>query len=182
MARVFHRYGAKVILVSRNIDKLNRLKQELIEMYPEGFPPFPVRLDLEKLDEIHRITEGIVQIHGKVDILINNAGLGYRGTIMDTQLAVYQKLMTVNLFGQIELTKSMFPKIIGILFHIHSSCILYFLSFSSYASFRCQEGRIHRRYWQRSISNIYTLPIGLCRIKTCFLGLPRLSSSRSICL
>ncbi|XP_074600048.1 dehydrogenase/reductase SDR family member 7B-like [Brevipalpus obovatus] len=113
MARVFHRYGAKVILVSRNIDKLNRLKQVLIEMYPEGFPPFPVRLDLEKLDEIHRIAEGIVQIYGKVDILINNAGLGYRGTIMDTQLAVYQKLMNVNLFGQIELTKTLMPHFVA---------------------------------------------------------------------
>ena len=44
-------------------------------------------------------------LFGAIDILINNAGMSYRGSIEDTDIEVHQKLMTVNYFGQVALTK-----------------------------------------------------------------------------
>jgi len=44
-------------------------------------------------------------LFGRVDILINNAGISYRGSINDTDIDVHQNVMTVNYFGQIALTK-----------------------------------------------------------------------------
>ena len=46
-----------------------------------------------------------LKIHDKVDILINNAGISYRGEIDDTNLDVDMKLMTVNYFAQVAMIK-----------------------------------------------------------------------------
>ena len=42
---------------------------------------------------------------GGVDILINNGGMGFRGTVLETELSVQQKVMKVNYFGSVALTK-----------------------------------------------------------------------------
>ena len=44
-------------------------------------------------------------LFGGVDMLINNAGITYRGRIEDTDIQVDQRLMAVNYFGQVSLTK-----------------------------------------------------------------------------
>ncbi|XP_053200940.1 dehydrogenase/reductase SDR family member 7B-like [Panonychus citri] len=106
LARVFHRFGAKLIIAARNVEKLTALRDELVELYPEGFRPIPLKLDLTKIQDIRQIAQSAISIHGKVDILINNAGISYRGTIMSTDSTVYQSLMTVNYFGQIEVIKA----------------------------------------------------------------------------
>lgn len=47
----------------------------------------------------------IVQCFGHVDILINNAGISYRGAIQDTAVDVDRKVMETNYFGPVALTK-----------------------------------------------------------------------------
>ena len=44
-------------------------------------------------------------LHGRIDIIINNGGMSFRGEIIDTDLSVDQKVMAVNYFGQVALTK-----------------------------------------------------------------------------
>lgn len=46
-----------------------------------------------------------LKLFGKVDILINNAGVSYRGEISSTQIQVDERVMAVNYFGQIALIK-----------------------------------------------------------------------------
>uniref|UniRef100_T1K731 Uncharacterized protein n=2 Tax=Tetranychus urticae TaxID=32264 RepID=T1K731_TETUR len=106
LTRVLHRFGAKLIIAARDIERLNELRDELVEIYPEGYRPTSLKLDLTKIDDIRQITESAINIHGKIDIVINNAGIGYRGTIMSTDIKVYQNLMAVNYFGQIEVIKA----------------------------------------------------------------------------
>ncbi|XP_015784417.1 dehydrogenase/reductase SDR family member 7B [Tetranychus urticae] len=106
LTRVFHKFGAKLIIAARNIEKLNVLRDELVENYPEGYRPTPLELDLSKIDTIRQITKSAIDIHGNIDIIINNAGISYRGAIISTDINVYQNLMTVNYFGQIEVIKA----------------------------------------------------------------------------
>ena len=40
-----------------------------------------------------------------MDILVNNGGVSYRGTMLDTDLDVHVKVMTVNYLGQVALTR-----------------------------------------------------------------------------
>ena len=49
---------------------------------------------------------------GRIEILINNGGIGQRGNVIDTDIAVQQRVMQVNYFGQIALTKAVLPYLI----------------------------------------------------------------------
>lgn len=68
-------------------------------------PPELVVFDITDASSLHRKVESVVAIHGGLDVLINNAGISYRGEIEHTNIDVYRKLMEVNFFGQIALTK-----------------------------------------------------------------------------
>lgn len=61
--------------------------------------------DLSDTKTILNAAEEILKHLGHVDILINNAGISYRGTIVDTGLDVDKKVMETNYFGPIALTK-----------------------------------------------------------------------------
>ncbi|XP_035695794.1 dehydrogenase/reductase SDR family protein 7-like isoform X2 [Branchiostoma floridae] len=113
-AEVFFRAGAKVILFSRNSEKLEATSKRLQTLnVPEvTYSPVIVPLDLEDLDSLSDKAEQAVQCHGRVDILINNAGLGYRGTCLDTTTAVHQKVMIINYFGPITLTRGIIQNMV----------------------------------------------------------------------
>lgn len=69
--------------------------------------PAVVQLDLGDLNMVKEKTTEILQIYGYIDILINNAGMSHRGNVLETTIEVDQRLMTVNYFGPLTLTKGM---------------------------------------------------------------------------
>lgn len=71
------------------------------------YVPAVVPLDLADLNAVKTKTNEILQIYGFVDILINNAGMSYRGNVLDTSIEVDQRLMDVNYFGPLALTKGL---------------------------------------------------------------------------
>ncbi|XP_051855490.1 dehydrogenase/reductase SDR family member 7B isoform X4 [Antechinus flavipes] len=75
--------------------------------------PHIVVFDLADSDTIVPAANEILQYTGYVDILINNAGISYRGTIMDTALEVDKKVMETNYFGPVALTKAILPSMIA---------------------------------------------------------------------
>ena len=62
-------------------------------------------LDLEDDDLGEKVQQAVTKVWGRVDILINNAGMSYRGAVAETKSEVDKKLMVVNHFGHIEITK-----------------------------------------------------------------------------
>lgn len=72
---------------------------------PELHIPTVVKLDLEDLNNVPVVVEELLKSHGHIDVLINNAGMSYRGAAIDTDISVDVKLMVVNYFGQVALTK-----------------------------------------------------------------------------
>lgn len=67
--------------------------------------PEIVQIDLADLNNFPDHVNKILAMHGRIDILINNAGVSYRGTANETDLNVDVKIMSINYFGQIGLTK-----------------------------------------------------------------------------
>jgi short-subunit dehydrogenase len=55
-----------------------------------------------------------VGFYGRVDILVNNAGVGLRGSVLETDIAVDRKVMEVNFFGTIALTKGKPDACVGV--------------------------------------------------------------------
>ena len=65
-------------------------------------------MDLEELNSIPAVVEEMVASHGRIDILISNADISYRRVAAETDISVDIRLMLVNYFGQVALTKGEF--------------------------------------------------------------------------
>jgi len=97
--------GAKLILSSRNEKELQRVKNNCHKDSDILIMP----LDVVDFDAIPAAVESAVSHFGKIDMLINNAGISQRALAQDTKLEVDQKIMTVNYFGKVGMTKSVLP-------------------------------------------------------------------------
>ncbi|CAJ0965321.1 unnamed protein product [Ranitomeya imitator] len=74
--------------------------------------PHIVIFDLSDVEAVANAAKEILQLVGKVDILINNAGISYRGTILNTKVSVDRMIMDTNYFGPVALTKALLPSMI----------------------------------------------------------------------
>lgn len=97
--------GANVIASARNVEKLHRLKESSGQ--PERIAVLP--MDIEKFEEMGRFSQKAIEIYGKLDILINNAGISQRGLAVDTGLTTDFKIFNTNFFGTVALTKAVLP-------------------------------------------------------------------------
>ncbi|XP_022347218.1 dehydrogenase/reductase SDR family member 7B [Enhydra lutris kenyoni] len=114
-ARVFYAAGAKLVLCGRNQEALEELTKELtasLATKVQTHKPYTVTFDLTDPGAIVAATAEILQCFGHVDVLINNAGISYRGTIVDTTTDVDKKVMETNYFGPVALTKALLPSMI----------------------------------------------------------------------
>lgn len=73
-------------------------------------------LDLSNIDSLGEVVNKIIAITGHIDILINNGGISNRGTVLSTDLKVHMKVMEVNYFGTIALTKGKFKYLMSLMF------------------------------------------------------------------
>ncbi len=67
------------------------------------------RLDITETDSIPGVVDGIVRDHGRVDVLVNNAGFSSAGFVEDTMLSELRQQMETNFFGQVAMTKAVLP-------------------------------------------------------------------------
>lgn len=102
--------GARLILSARRKEELERVKGNCSQKAQPGIRILP--LDLEKPDTLKLSTEAAIQIFGHVDVLINNGGISQRSMIADTALTVDRRLMEINYFGAVALTKYLLPHFI----------------------------------------------------------------------
>ncbi|MFY3740947.1 MAG: 3-oxoacyl-[acyl-carrier protein] reductase [Candidatus Nitrosomirales archaeon] len=109
-AKFFAREGANVILVGRNLDKLNRVASEI---KASGKNAVAVRADISNEGEVQAVAEQAIRQFDKIDILINNAG-----TINDpTQFhemsdKVWHEIIDTNLIGTFRMTRAVLPSMI----------------------------------------------------------------------
>ncbi|XP_051877329.1 dehydrogenase/reductase SDR family member 7B isoform X1 [Pristis pectinata] len=114
-ARVFHAAGAKLVLCGRDKQKLDELTKELTGMANgkrKTYPPHVVTFDLTDVDSVSSSAEEILNCYGQVDVLINNAGISYRGNILETTVSVDKNVMNINYFGPVALTKAILPSMV----------------------------------------------------------------------
>ncbi|MBX2915643.1 MAG: SDR family oxidoreductase [Cyclobacteriaceae bacterium] len=99
--------GARLILSARRKEELERVKGNCPIATQAHIKILPV--DLSKPDTHKLSAEAAIQLFGQVDILINNGGISQRSLGKETQLEVDRKVMEVDYFGTIGITKYLLP-------------------------------------------------------------------------
>mgnify|MGYP003433410713 CR=1 FL=1 len=88
--------GAKVATCGRTQDKLYSLQME----YP-GRPLHTVVADVSRYDDCQKFIHSTIATFGKIDVLINNAGISMRAQVEDLDLEVFERVMNVNFWGAV---------------------------------------------------------------------------------
>ena len=105
LAKIYSHRGIKLILSSRNVSALERVKSECY--YPENIKILPI--DLNDFYAAPDLVKKAYNIFGRIDILINNAGVSQRSLIVDTQFDVLKKLIEINYLGTVALSRALLP-------------------------------------------------------------------------
>jgi short-subunit dehydrogenase len=106
LAIVCAREGANLVLTARRAEELIRvagktgLPEEAILILPA---------DLYQYDEVNSLTEKVMARFGRVDVLFNNAGISSRALAIESPVEIDRKVMDIDYFSVIALTKSVLP-------------------------------------------------------------------------
>ncbi|MGM0546490.1 MAG: SDR family oxidoreductase [Bacteroidota bacterium] len=103
-----HNKGAKLIISSRRQKALQQVKSNCSN--PSDVHIIP--LDLSKTDEHALKANEAINRWGRVDYLFNNGGISQRSNAIDTDLEVVRRVMEINFFGTVALTKAVLPAMI----------------------------------------------------------------------
>lgn len=106
-AEMFAKFGASVSLTGRNKENL-----DMVANGCEGQKPFVVVGDITRPDDNKRILEETIKKYGKLDVLVNNAGIIETGTIENTSLEQYDRVMNTNIKSIYHLTMLAVPHLI----------------------------------------------------------------------
>jgi len=109
-AALFAQNGSTVVAVGRNEKELIAL-QESVQSKKGS-----VRIhlaDVNEMSQIDRMVSETVQAFGQIDVLVNSAGIIKNGTIEDTTLDDWDKMMNVNLRSGFNLMQKCIPHMIG---------------------------------------------------------------------
>ncbi|KAJ2945653.1 hypothetical protein O0L34_g485 [Tuta absoluta] len=109
LAVKFAKLHAKLSLIGRNIDNLQKVadKCEIVN----GFKPLCVIADISKDEDVNVIVDETVKHYGRIDVLINNAGIS-KLTNMETEISDYDTIMATNVRGTYLLSKLAIPHLI----------------------------------------------------------------------
>lgn len=104
MAVQLAKQGAKLVLSARNISRLEEVRASLPENNHMVLP-----IDLEDSSCFKEKAKIVIDHFGRIDILVNNGGLSQRSTASVTELEIDRRIMEINYFGNISLTKAVLP-------------------------------------------------------------------------
>lgn len=98
--------GFTVVATMRNVAKAGSLRQAA---EAAGVALDIRALDVQNDESIAACVADVVAAHGRIDVLVNNAGSGFLGTLEDTSLQEVTDVMDVNFFGVWRVTQAVFP-------------------------------------------------------------------------
>jgi len=89
--------GAQVVIDYRSHPEATEELEREIGSY--GGCSFGVQADVSKLDDLQRLIDTAVAQYGRIDVMVNNAGVETRTSVLDTTPEQYDKVLDVNLRG-----------------------------------------------------------------------------------
>lgn len=108
-AEKFGNEGAKLVITGRNETNLQETALWLIN---KGIEVLAVQSDVAIKEDCKRIIDETIAKYGKIDVLINNAGISMRAILNDTDLSVIEQVMQINFYGTLYCTKYALPHLL----------------------------------------------------------------------
>jgi short-subunit dehydrogenase len=109
MARVFAREGAKLALADINASGLEGVKKDFEAM---GRTVYTQVVDVTKKEQVKDFCDKVYEKMGRVDVLCNNAGVGWAGKFEDWTLESWEQIVAVNLWSVIYGCHYFYPRMI----------------------------------------------------------------------
>jgi short-subunit dehydrogenase len=100
--------GGKVVLNARNEERLNLAVSDMLANNREVIG---IAADIAKYEECEKLVAKTVNHFGKLDVLINNAGLASQTDILEVNPEVFQSIFEVNVMGSVFMTKAAIPQL-----------------------------------------------------------------------
>lgn len=101
--------GSKIVITGRDRQALEKTASDLRE---NGVQVLPVIADVTLMDDNKKMAQESVKVFGRIDVLINNAGISMRAIFEDVDPEVIRRVMDINFYGAVYATKCCLPEII----------------------------------------------------------------------
>jgi NAD(P)-dependent dehydrogenase (short-subunit alcohol dehydrogenase family) len=95
--------GHKAAVTSRNPDDV----KDIVARYPDA--AIAIRLDVTKHNEVEAAVKQAYDKFGSIDVLVNNAGIGYFGAIEESEDEEVRRMFEINFWGLADVTKQVLP-------------------------------------------------------------------------
>lgn len=109
LAKTFGQAGGIVCYTGRNPKKLEAAAKEINTVAKFHFP---LLADVSLEEDNKRMVSQVLERFGRIDILINNAGISMRALFKDLEMEVFHQVMNINFYGTVYATKACLPEIL----------------------------------------------------------------------
>src|SRR4051794_18336125 len=106
MARQLAREGARLVLLARNAEELRNAE---VELTGSGAKVLAFRCDVRKREQVDHTIQRIVDQEGRIDVLINNAGVIQVGPLEHMTCEDFEQAMAIHFFAPLFLTLAVLP-------------------------------------------------------------------------
>ena len=98
--------GAIVVLIARGKERLDHAVSDVQKLSPKSLG---LVCDVANPDSVRAVVHDVRKRFGRIDMLVNNAGVGLYKSVVDTELKEFEDLMKINYFGTVYMTKEVLP-------------------------------------------------------------------------
>ncbi len=105
-ALAFGRANHRVFATMRNLEKASDLKQQIKD---ESLAIAIYQMDVDSDESVKQCIDKIIQEHGHIDVLVNNAGIERHGSVEELPMAEFKAVMETNYFGAVRCMKAVLP-------------------------------------------------------------------------
>ena len=106
IAREFADSGAKIVICGSKLENAEKAKEDIIkELNIEEDNLLPVGINMKDTSDIKRVVDTVISKWGRIDVLINNAGITSNVSLLDSTDEAFREMFDINFFGVVSLTR-----------------------------------------------------------------------------
>lgn len=109
LVKAFAKEGARVVLTARREGELERVRTEAGLSTERSLI---LAADVTDFDNAPNLAAKVLAKFGQIDMVVHNAGVSQRSYIQETGFDVYQKMMDINFFSTVAITKAALPNML----------------------------------------------------------------------